>query len=88
LASAEVEAGRGASFERLRTVLTRGPRVTPYMTLATELGITEGAVEAAVRRLRGRYREAVRAEVAATLDDPSEAEVDDEIRALFAAVAP
>jgi len=88
LSSVEVEAGRGASFERLRTVLTSGPRVIPYATLAADLGITDVAVEAAVRRLRARYREAVRAEVAATLDDPSEAEVDDEIRALFAALAP
>jgi hypothetical protein len=35
---------------------------------------------------RGRHRAALRTEVVATLDDPSEAEVDDEIRALFVAL--
>jgi DNA-directed RNA polymerase specialized sigma24 family protein len=86
LAAAESGAGRGAAFERLRVVLTDGPRVVPYATLAADLGTTEGAVEIAVRRLRGRYRAALRTEVAATLGDPSEAEVDDEIRDLFVAL--
>jgi DNA-directed RNA polymerase specialized sigma24 family protein len=86
LAREEATAGRGTTFERLRVVLTDGPRVVPYAAIAERLGTTEGAVEAAVRRLRGRYRVALRAEVAATLDDPSEAQVDDEIRDLFVAL--
>ncbi|HEX8204111.1 MAG TPA: hypothetical protein VF590_26780 [Isosphaeraceae bacterium] len=86
VAEAESAAGRGAAFERLRVVLTDGPRVVPYARLAADLGTTAEAVEIAVRRLRGRYRAALRAEVAATLGDPSEAEVDDEIRDLFVAL--
>jgi hypothetical protein len=59
-------------------------RVASYATLAAGLGTTEGAVRVAVHRLRRRYGEGLRDEIAATVDDPSE--VDDEIRALFAAL--
>lgn len=81
----EEEAGRGASFRELLPFLTDGPRVLPYTVLARRNGTTEGAVKAAVRRLRGRYRAALRVEVTSTLEDPSEAEIDDELRALFLA---
>ena len=46
-----------------------------------ELGMTESAVKVAVHRLRTRYRERVREEIAHTVADP--AEVDDEIRYLL-----
>ena len=58
----------------------------PYAILARQMGTTEGALKAAVQRLRGRYRSALRQEVAGTLDDPTEADVDDEIRELFVAL--
>jgi RNA polymerase sigma-70 factor (ECF subfamily) len=64
--------------------LTDGPRIVPYAVVARRNGTTEGAVRAAVRRLRGRYRAALREEVAGTLEDPSEADIDEELRALFA----
>ncbi len=79
----EAEAGRAAAFERLRAVLTDGPRAVPYAALAEGLGTTVSAIQSAVQRLRRRYRLALRAEVAATLGGPSEADVDDEILALF-----
>jgi RNA polymerase sigma-70 factor (ECF subfamily) len=50
---------------------------------AEEIAISEGAAKVAVHRLRARYRESLRAEIAATVSDPSD--VDDEIRRLFAA---
>ena len=46
--------------------------------------ISENAAKVAVHRLRKRYRELLRQEVAHTLADP--AEIDDEIRQLFAAL--
>ena len=46
--------------------------------------MTEGAVKTAVHRLRRRYRELLREEIAQTLSDP--AEVDEEIQQLFAAL--
>src|SRR5205807_1369695 len=55
-------AGRRESFERLAVVLTDGPRSVPYTVLAVELGTTVAAVESAVRRLRVRYRDLLRAE--------------------------
>jgi len=82
----EEEAGRGASFRELLPFLTDGPRVPPYAVMARRSGTTEGAVKAEVRRLRGRYRAALRGEVASTLVAPSEADIDDELRALFAAL--
>ena len=45
--------------------------------------MTEGAVQQAVHRLRKRYREAIRDQIAATLDDPNDAAVASEIRDLF-----
>jgi RNA polymerase sigma-70 factor (ECF subfamily) len=77
-------AGQSATFELLSPVLTDGPRAVPYATLAARLSTTEGAVRVAVHRLRRRYGERLREEIAATVDEP--AEVDDEIRDLFAAL--
>jgi RNA polymerase sigma factor (sigma-70 family) len=88
LAREEDEAGRGAAFDRLKVVLTDGPRAVPYAEIAEGLGTTVAAVQAAVVRLRGRYREALRSEVAATLGSSSEADIDEEIRSLFAVLAP
>jgi DNA-directed RNA polymerase specialized sigma24 family protein len=82
------DAGRRESFERLSVVLTDGPRSVPYTVLAAELGTTVAAVESAVRRLRGRYRDLLLAEIAATLDAPTDADVADEIQSLFAALRP
>jgi DNA-directed RNA polymerase specialized sigma24 family protein len=79
--------GRGAWFERLRNVLTEGPGALPYAEFARQLGTTEAAVQQAVRRLRKRYRDALRARIAATLDAPDDAAIEDEVRDLFAALA-
>ena len=77
--------GKSATFEALRpALLGEGGRV-PYATIAEALGLTEEAARAAATRLRRRYRQLLREEVAGTLDD--RAEVDDEIRELFAALA-
>lgn len=51
---------------------------------ARELGMSETAVKVAIHRLRVRFRELIRAEVAATVGDP--AEVADELRHLIAVV--
>ena len=78
------DAGRTATFEELRVVLTHGEEAAPYRAIAERLGISEGAVRVAVHRLRRRYGLLLRQEIAATVDDP--ADIDDEIRALFAAL--
>ena len=80
---AELEArGKGELLEALRGSLTGDE--PPRAETAARLGLTEGAVKAAVHRLRQRYRELLRAEIAETVSDP--AEVDDELRHLVAAL--
>ena len=63
-----------------------GAGKVPYARVATDLGLTEAAVQQAASRLRRRYREALRDEIAATLDDPTDAAVESEIRDLFHAL--
>jgi RNA polymerase sigma-70 factor (ECF subfamily) len=53
----------------------------PYAELAAKLGMDEGAVKVAVHRLRQRYRELLRAEIANTVSLPDE--VDAEMHHLF-----
>jgi DNA-directed RNA polymerase specialized sigma24 family protein len=83
---AEAEAAdKAALVSRLLPTLTGGRGEAPLAALAAGLGMTEGAVKTAASRLRRRYGEILREEIARTLDDP--ADVEDEVRALFAALA-
>jgi len=75
--------GKGPLFERLRGFLDGHDE--PYAGLAAELGMTEGACKVAVHRLRTRFRQALRDEIAQTVGSP--AEVDDELAHLRAALA-
>jgi len=77
--------GKERLFEQLKVTLTEASRSVPYAEIATRLEMTEGAVKVAVHRLRQRYRELLRAEIAETV--PSPGEVEDEIRNLFAALS-
>lgn len=77
--------GRGPLFTALQGTLSDGETGTPYAELGPRLGLSEDAVKQAVRRLRHRYRDILRAEIAATLDDPSA--VDEELQTLFAALS-
>jgi Spy/CpxP family protein refolding chaperone len=70
----------------LKVVLEAGSSRVSQADMAARLGTTEAAAQVAVHRLRKRYREALRAAIAATVGD--EAEVDDELKALFAALGP
>ena len=82
LRAGEERSGRGGRFEALKGHLTG--EGGSYAETAVAIGTSESAVKVAVHRLRRRYRELVRAEIAETLDDPSR--VDDELGALFAAL--
>lgn len=79
-------AGQDPVFAALAPVLTDGSLAGPYAAIAVRLGTTEGAVRVAVHRMRRRYGDLLREEIATTVDDPSE--IDAEIRALFAALNP
>lgn len=73
-------AGKGALFAALRGSLT-GAEPPRAETMAA-LGLSESAVKAAVHRLRARYREMIRAEVARTVE--ADADVEAEMRHLAA----
>jgi hypothetical protein len=65
--------------------LTAGAKTPPLAEIAANLGMTEGAVQVAAHRLRRRYGEALLSRIGDTVADP--AEIEEEIRDLFAAVA-
>jgi len=80
-----VAEGRAKLFEQLKVFLTTGRGDSAYAEIANALGMEEGAVRVAVHRLRKRYRQLLRDEIANTLSDA--AMVDEEMRALFGAFA-
>jgi RNA polymerase sigma-70 factor (ECF subfamily) len=53
----------------------------PLVELASPLGMSPGAVKVAAHRLRRRYRDLLRQEIADTVDSPED--VDDELRRLM-----
>jgi len=76
------EAGKHDQFRVLKRMLT-GER-TSYADLAAQLEVSEGTARVTVHRLRSRYREVLRSEIAQTVAFPGDAE--DELRQLFAAL--
>lgn len=73
------------AFDHLKVYLTADKESIPYREVADKLKMTEGAVKVAVHRLRHRYRELLRDEIAQTV--ATEEQIDEEIRDLFAALA-
>ena len=76
-----VHHGRPEHFERLKVFLL-GQSDAPYAALAREMNTSEGALKVAIHRLRKRYRELFRQEIADTVAEP--AEVESELRYLAA----
>ncbi|HLY17536.1 MAG TPA: sigma-70 family RNA polymerase sigma factor [Bryobacteraceae bacterium] len=76
-----VQHGRARHFERLKVFLL-GQSDAPYAALAREMNTSEGAIKVAIHRLRRRYRDLFREEIANTVADP--AEVESELRYLAA----
>jgi len=76
--------GRLDHFNVLKAYLL-GQGDVPYASLAEQLGTSEGALKAGIHRLRKRYRDLLRAEIAETLNDDSQ--VDGELRYLAAALS-
>jgi DNA-directed RNA polymerase specialized sigma24 family protein len=75
--------GKAVVFEQLKPFLMSGKGALPYAHAAVPLQMTESAVRVAVHRLRRRYRELLREEIAQTLSHPDQ--VDEEMRALLSA---
>jgi RNA polymerase sigma factor (sigma-70 family) len=81
----QVAAGKGPLFDSLADSLTGAAPSQPHAQLALQLGMTEAAVKMAIHRLRQRYGELLRLEVAQTVVTP--AEIDEELRHLLGALA-
>jgi RNA polymerase sigma-70 factor (ECF subfamily) len=78
-------AGKERQFDTLSTFLNRGPDDSGYDTAAEALEMSAGAVRMAVHRLRKRFRDLLRAEIAETVTAPEE--IDDEIRFLLSTLS-
>jgi RNA polymerase sigma-70 factor (ECF subfamily) len=78
--------GRAKLFEHLQSCLAGDESALPYAEIAARLNLTEAAVKMAVHRLRARYREILRAEIADTVSAPEE--IEEELRHLFSTFGP
>ncbi len=79
-------AGKKVEFEQLKRFLTLGKAEIPYATVTAELGLSESALRVAVHRLRKRFREIFREEIAHTVARTED--VAEEFRHLLAALSP
>jgi RNA polymerase sigma-70 factor (ECF subfamily) len=77
--------GKASQFDTLKPCLIGSRELQPYAAIGAELGMTEGAVKVAVCRLRERYRERLKEEIAHTVASPGD--VEEELRHLFRVLA-
>lgn len=79
-----VQHGRSEHFDKLKTCL-QGDSDVPYAELARQLETTESALKVGIHRLRKRYRDLIRLEIADIVADP--ADIDSELRYLVTALS-
>ena len=79
-----IRTGKEPQFEQLKTYLIGDQPQLSYAESAGALGISEGAIRIAVHRLRRRFRDLVRDEIAHTVSSPEE--IEDELRYLWKAI--
>lgn len=75
------EAGKAQLFQETKDLLGGASEGVSYSSASARLEMNEGARRVAVHRLRGRYREILREEIAGTVARPEQ--IEDEIRELF-----
>ena len=66
--------GKANLYEAIEPCLTRGAGAVDYGQVSRALKMTEGAVRVAVHRLRRRYRDLLKEEIAQTVDSPGQIE--------------
>jgi len=76
--------GQGNRFEALKCYLAADQEPLSYADVAAGLGLTVSAVKSAIYKLRQRYGDAIRAEIAETVSRPEEVET--ELRYLLEAL--
>jgi RNA polymerase sigma-70 factor (ECF subfamily) len=79
------EAGKQEQFDQLKTFLSRLGTNADYRVVGDRCAMSEGAVAVAVRRMRVRYGELLRAEIANTVASPGD--VEDELDLLTKALS-
>jgi len=79
------DSGKPEWFDRLKAFIVGGADGTTYAQAAKRLGTTEAAAKMATHRMRKRYRELLRQEIADTVEHV--ADIEDEVRCLFATFA-
>ena len=79
-----VKHDREDQFEKVKGCIAGEPEIA-YAELARQLETTEGALKTAIHRLRKRYRELLRAEIADIVADPTD--IDSELRSLIQALS-
>ena len=77
--------GRGDLFDALQAHIWGDADSIPYPLLAERFAMTVANVKITAHRLRARYRELLREEIARTVSHPGE--IDDEIRHLMRVVS-
>ena len=77
-------AGLEPRYDLLKPYLLSDEEPEPCVGLAARLGLTASGVKSAIRRMKLRYAEIFREEIARTVSTPEE--IDEEIRHLFAAL--
>jgi RNA polymerase sigma factor (sigma-70 family) len=78
-----VDLGKGELYEQISGFILDGKQVS-YLEVAQRTGLTISAVKGAIHRLRTRYRELLRAEVARTVSSTDD--FDEEVRSIQAAL--
>lgn len=78
-------AGKAEEFEHIKACLTAERGAIAYADIARTTGMSEGALRVAIHRLRKRFREIFRDEIAQTVS--STAEIDEEVRYLTSVLA-
>ncbi len=80
----QTQAGKARQFKSLKPALSGGAGRLPFAAIATDLGVSEDSARASAHRLRRRYRDLLREEIARTVDGPES--VEEEIASLFTAL--
>ncbi len=77
--------GHAMRFDDLKVFLVEARGTAAFAEVAARMGVTEAALKSVVHRMRRRYAELFRDEVAHTVENP--AEVEEEIRHMFAVLS-
>jgi len=76
-----VAAGKSGVFDELKVFLTEAKGTISHADVARRMGLNEGTVRVSVHRLRKRFRELFREEIACTVHNPEE--IEEEVRYLM-----